>query len=208
MTCDNEPASPRAEIIPTRQSLLSRLKNRDDSESWGDFFATYWRLIFNIAQKAGLTDTECEDVVQQTVLEVSQKMPEFRYNPEGGSFKAWLLQITRWRIQDQFRKRLPPEVVYEPSDRMEQVIDPAGSALERAWDSEWEKNLFEAALERVKEQVNPRVYQLFDAYVLQEWPIVKICALFNVTASQVRMAKYRISKSIRKELKHLEKKTF
>jgi len=208
MTCDNHPAPQREEIIPTRQSLLSRLKNRDDSESWSDFFATYWRLIFNIAHRAGLTDAECEDVVQQTVIEVSQKIPHFKYNPEGGSFKAWLLQITRWRIQDQFRKRLPPQVVPQSSEHLEQVIDPAGSALEQAWEAEWEKNLFEAALERVKAQVNPRSYQLFDAYVLQAWSMEKVCALFNVTAGQVRMAKHRISKSIRKELKHLEKKLF
>src|SRR5438132_294694 len=93
--------------LPTRHSLLSRLKNWDDSESWSDFFNTYWRLIFNFACKAGLTEAEAQDVVQQTVIEVSQKIREFKYDPKRGSFKTWLLQLTRWRIQDQFRKRLP-----------------------------------------------------------------------------------------------------
>ena len=39
--------------IPTRYSLLSRLKDREDSESWKDFFDTYWRLIYSVAIKAG-----------------------------------------------------------------------------------------------------------------------------------------------------------
>ncbi len=33
------------EFIPTRYSLLSRLQNWDDQESWKDFFDTFWLLI-------------------------------------------------------------------------------------------------------------------------------------------------------------------
>ncbi len=48
-------------FLPTRQSLLSRLKVWDDHESWRDFFDTYWRLIYGLAVKSGLTNTEAED---------------------------------------------------------------------------------------------------------------------------------------------------
>jgi len=34
-----------ADSIPTRSSLLGRLKDWEDQESWRDFFETYWRLI-------------------------------------------------------------------------------------------------------------------------------------------------------------------
>ena len=44
------------ELIPTRDSLLSRLKDRHDDESWRDFFNTYWKLIYGVARKAGMTD--------------------------------------------------------------------------------------------------------------------------------------------------------
>ena len=55
----DRPELPQAEdLIPTRESLLSRLKNWDDQESWRDFFDTYWRLIFNLARKAGLSDAD------------------------------------------------------------------------------------------------------------------------------------------------------
>jgi hypothetical protein len=47
-----------AEFIPTRQSLLSRLKDWNDKESWEAFFDTYWKLIYNAAIKAGLTDAD------------------------------------------------------------------------------------------------------------------------------------------------------
>src|SRR5690348_7554709 len=93
------------ELIPTRQSLLSRLKDWNDQGSWKLFFDTYWRLIYNSAIKAGLSDAEAQDVVQETVVSVMKSMPGFKYHAENGSFKSWLLRLTSWRIGDQFRKR-------------------------------------------------------------------------------------------------------
>src|SRR5271170_4723 len=85
------------DLIPTRQSLLTRLKNWNDEEGWKDFFETYWRLIYNAAMKAGLSDAEAQDVVQETVISVFKSTPNFAYDKTLGSFKGWLLQLTRWR---------------------------------------------------------------------------------------------------------------
>jgi len=95
---------PADELLPTRQSLLSRLKDWEDRDGWKDFFDTYWRLIYSVALKAGLTESEAEEVVQETVVSASKQMPKFQYD-EAGSFKGCLLQITRRRILDQFRER-------------------------------------------------------------------------------------------------------
>lgn len=46
------------EFIPTRRSLLSRLKHLDGQASWQEFFGTYSRLIYRVAVKAGLSDAE------------------------------------------------------------------------------------------------------------------------------------------------------
>ena len=95
------------ELIPTRQSLLSRLKDWNDQESWKVFFDTYWKLIYNAAIKTGLTDSEAQDVVQETVISVLKSMETFDYQAETGSFKRWLLRVTSWRIQDHLRQRDP-----------------------------------------------------------------------------------------------------
>src|SRR5665213_3491177 len=122
----NQPAtsSPRRimielpdEFIPTRKSLLSRLKHWDDDGSWRDFFNTYWKLIYAVAIKAGLTHTEAEDVVQETVLAVARSIGRFHYDPAVCSFKSWLMQVTRSKIANQFHKRQkhpsPPEPATE-----------------------------------------------------------------------------------------------
>src|SRR3954464_12242476 len=89
----------------TRLSLVERLQDWKDQARWQQFFDTYWRLIYAVARRSGLTDSEAPDVVQETVISVARNVS--RYDRNAGKFKPWLLQMTRWRIADQFRKRLP-----------------------------------------------------------------------------------------------------
>ena len=84
--------------LATRESLLSRLRDWGDNRSWREFFDTYWHLIYGLAVKCGLTEAEAQDVVQETMISVAKQMPAFKYDPGLGSFKGWLLQITRRRI--------------------------------------------------------------------------------------------------------------
>jgi len=94
-------------LLPTRRSLLDRLRDWEDQASWRDFFNTYWKFIYSVALRSGLSDQEAEDVVQETVLSVAKKMPEFVYDPARCSFKGWLMHVTRLRIVDQLRRRQP-----------------------------------------------------------------------------------------------------
>src|SRR6266481_8111156 len=91
--------------IVTRATLLARLGNLQDQASWQEFFDIYWKLIYGVARQAGMADVEAQAVVQETMVSVARHMPTFKYDPAIGSFKGWLLKMTRWRILGQFRKR-------------------------------------------------------------------------------------------------------
>ena len=196
--------------LPTRQTLLSRLKDRDDQESWRDFFDTYWKLIFNTALKAGLKDAEAQEVVQDTVICVCEGMDDFTHNSRRGAFKKWLLTLTRHRIIDQLRKRKP---VFRPLERerhdtrqtatLERIPDPVPS-LDEIWEEEWKQNLMETAIERVKRQVDPKHYQIFDLYVLRQWPVAKISKALEISKARIYMAKHRVEGLIKNQIKLLE----
>jgi RNA polymerase sigma-70 factor (ECF subfamily) len=200
------------ESAPTRQSLLHRLKNWEDQESWRHFFETYWRLIYNAAIRAGLTDAEAQDVVQDTVVSVAKAMPTFEYNQEKRSFKGWLLQLTSWRIEDQFRKRaraLPLDRGSQTSTgtaMIDRLPDPAGAPLEAIWDDEWENHLIVAALERVKNKVDARQYQLFELCAVSKWPASKVAQALKVSPARVYLARHRIGRLVKKEVAQLRTK--
>ena len=212
--------------IPTRHSLLNRLKDWGDQESWQDFFDTYWRLIYNVAVKAGLTDAEAQEVVQETVIAVARKIAEFKADPAYGSFCAWLMRLTRWRIADQIRTRgkvgvqasacpsgegtLKREL--QPADTgltdtADRIANPGVATFETMWSEEWEKNLMATALEQVKRQVSPKQYQMFDLHALQNLSVQHTARTLQVSAASVYMAKHRVSRLLKKAIKELQKKT-
>jgi RNA polymerase sigma-70 factor (ECF subfamily) len=220
MSKNNDPeASKEDDVIQqayakTRKSLIARLDNWEDQRTWDEFYQTYWRLIYAVAIKAGLRSEEAFDCVQETILSIAKQSKKQLYDPEQGSFKTWLMNMTRWRINDQFRKRKKDTAMLEgewADDRKTAVIDrvedPNGDVLERLWDVEWKQGIANAALSRVKAQVSPKQYQIFDYYVIRQWDADKVQKKLNVSMAQVYLAKHRVGAVLKKELAKLEEET-
>ncbi|MFN9664427.1 MAG: sigma-70 family RNA polymerase sigma factor [Akkermansiaceae bacterium] len=220
MSENNDPeASKEDDVIQqayakTRKSLIARLDNWEDQRTWDEFYQTYWRLIYAVAIKAGLRSEEAFDCVQETILSIAKQSKKQLYDPEQGSFKTWLMNMTRWRINDQFRKRKKDTAMFEgewADDRKTAVIDrvedPKGDVLERLWDVEWKQGIADAALSRVKAQVSPKQYQIFDYYVIRQWDADKVQKKLNVSMAQVYLAKHRVGAVLKKELAKLEEET-
>jgi RNA polymerase sigma factor (sigma-70 family) len=203
---------PVEDLIPTRYTLLSRLEDRGDQDSWKEFFDTYWRLIYSVAVRSGLTEAEAQDVVQETIISVAHDIHKFKRDRARGSFKGWLRNIIRWRIADQLRKRTCaswgdtlPTGAEAPWPDVAELPDPAGAA-ESIWEQEWQANLLKAAMETLKSRVREEHYQIFDLYVLQQWPVQRVTRTLGVNAGLVYLVKYRMSALLKKEVRRLEAK--
>ena len=105
--------------------------------------------------------------------------------------------------------RQPSTSRSEPDQRrtatVERVPDPNSDELERLWDQEWRRNLLEASIVRVKKRVNAKQYQMFNLYVMMQWPMNQVKKTLGVNAAQVYMAKMRISRLIKSEVRTLQK---
>ena len=195
----------------TRKSLIERLGNWEDQKSWDDFHRTYWRLIYGVGLKSGLRHEEALDVVQETILAIAKQSREHRYDPKAGSFKVWLMNMTRWRIGDQFRRRAKDTAMhkFEDDDRktatLDRFADPKAEKLEGIWDWEWKQNIADRAIATVKQRVSPRQFQIFDAYVVKGWSVKKVMTELGVSMAQVYLAKHRVGGLIKKEIAELAK---
>lgn len=197
-------------FLPTRSSLLVRLKEWNDSGSWDEFFHSYNRSILNLGLKRGLTRSEAEEVVQETMLAVARQMPGFTYDRALGSFKGWLFTITRRAIGRQLAKRLASSNTGGPAggnspELLDTLVDPT-PGLEQQWDEEWRLSLLQIAVDRVRRKVKPKQFQMFDLYVTQHLTMDHVTRMLNVNSAQVYMAKLRITQMIRHEVSALEKK--
>lgn len=202
---------PEPDRAATRASLLGRIRNWDDAASWEDFTATYWRLIYSVARRSGLADAEARDVVQETLLGVAKKIHEFESDPGRGTFRGWLLNLTRWRIADHFRKFPPHPHVPQAesgSDERTATIDrvPDPGEIDGLWESEWKRNLFETAVTRLSRRINPKHAQIYDLYAVRGWPAAKVARELGVNRVQVYLVNHRLTRLLKEEVAYLQRK--
>jgi RNA polymerase sigma factor (sigma-70 family) len=148
------------------------------------------------------------------VISVAKKMEAFHYDRSVCTFKGWLLHVTRLRILDQYRKRLP---VYQQAqlksgdtstgtDPIHNIPDPASGQLESIWNEEWQKNVVNLAMERVKRRVNPEHYQVFHLSVVKGLGVVEVSRMLGTNPGNVYVIKHRVGAMVRKEIESLEEK--
>ena len=208
------PSSPSApeDSIATRQSLLLRLKDMEDEASWREFFDTYWSLIYGVARKAGLSDAEAQEVVQETVISMARKIQGFVYDPSVCSFKTWMLRLTRWRVLNHLKARQAEAARRHESLRsdeatrtptIEAIPDPAWDNAGIDWDRDWEHNILETARERTKRRVNPGQYQVYDLCVHREMPAWEVARTLEINLARVYLCRHRVGRVLMQELERL-----
>lgn len=199
---------PSDSFLPTRRSLLTRLRDWDDQQAWREFFDLYWRLIYSVARRAGLGEAEAQDVVQETMMVVAKEMPGFRYDPSRGSFKAWLHTVIRGRLSRHWRKAVRVRRLETRTESDEEFDDAAEEPaappeFEAVWQTEWEQNLIKAALRGVQAKVSPRQYLLFSLATLKEVPTNVITERYEASRTQIYLAKLRVGRLFKRELERL-----
>jgi DNA-directed RNA polymerase specialized sigma24 family protein len=98
---------------------------------------------------------------------------------------------------------LLPESLDAMDEHAEAITDRSTSAIEAVWNEEWERATFEAALARVRAEVNPQHFQIFDYCVLKEWPASKVASTLGVNAAQVYLAKHRVAQAMKRAVRRI-----
>jgi len=182
----------------TRTTLVVGLKNLEDQRIWNRFFDSYWKLIYNAAIQAGLKDADAQEVVQETVISVTKNIKDFEYDRSKGSFKGWLMKTTKWKIMDQFRK-IQKKNTRECSGSSEFLENLSNELpeVEKYWENNWQQELLESALVKVKEQVKPIYYQVYDMLIRKEMKPKEVSSALGIKTDQVYLAKHRVAEVLK-----------
>jgi len=202
---------PDTKSLKTSWTRVAQLKNLDDQEGWREFYELYCPLINAVALQAGLHNEEAEEVVQETMLSVSKNIKDFDSSPKRGSFRAWLLNTARWRIKDQFRKRLPVAPTSRGSvdgststSTVERAPDLRQVDLESLCDQEWLKRITQRALNDLQIEVKAEHFQIFHLLEIECKSIPEVAKLVDRNRAQIYLIKHRVGNVFRKILRRLE----
>ena len=192
----------------TRKTLIERLrKTNSDTRSWSEFYDLYWKLVYSVALKAGLSPVDAEDAVQETFLKVSKHIKKFNYDPRKGRFRNWLCLITKQQVANHFRKanKLPELPAFwneDPEKPFTEIPDPTDQ-WDEIWEAEDRKHTMHLALTRLKDKVKPKPYQIFLAHCIKGMAVEEVSELLEVSANEVYLAKSRVMPMFEEEIKAL-----
>lgn len=198
--------------LDTNASLLDRLRDLDDAESWNRFYVTYARVVHGLARRRGLTDAESEDVAQEVFKRIADTIQTFEITGRPGSFRSWLFQLVRWRADDKLRERerQPDNIPFQERSRStlgsSVLRTPPPMDADQALETEARRQLLHAALERLKHRLNPRDLQIFHLLAFDDWPVRKVARFFRLTSASVYVIRHRVGRQLRQEISSLEKR--
>lgn len=198
--------------LVTQKSLLARLKAAPGECDWESFYAKYWAVILSFAQKQGLDEHAAQDVLQETMLVLMRRLPEFDYDAARGKFRNWLLTIVANKAREALRRSHADRHVAMDntqsgsrialSEKLASDLPAAADTLEASW----RQSLLEEALRRIQHdpQTKPETLAAFRAYVIENRPVSEVAAQFGLKENAVYQIKNRMLNRLREELTHLE----
>jgi RNA polymerase sigma-70 factor (ECF subfamily) len=177
----------------THATLLARLATGTD-EAWSEFASRYGTLIRGFARRRGLSESDCDDVLQETLLALSKSMPSFKYDPSKGLFRSYLKTVVVHVVcRKSFQKAAPGHL--EDVDAMTRTAL-GDSAVEQSWESQWRQYHLERAMRTIATEFNEQDISAFEQYAVGGVDPANVGSLLGISIDQVYQAKSRITKRL------------
>jgi RNA polymerase sigma-70 factor (ECF subfamily) len=178
----------------TSVSLLERLRQPVQQEaSWQRFVQLYTPLFFHWARKLGLSADDAADLVQEVLLHLLQKLPEFTYDPHK-SFRGWLRTLTVNKYRDYQRRRRVPVAAGE------HVPEPALDEVADFEEAEYRQHIVKQALQLMQAEFQPQTWRACWEYMILDRSPEAVAQELGLTVNAVYLAKSRVLSRLRQEL--------
>ncbi|MBI2804409.1 MAG: sigma-70 family RNA polymerase sigma factor [Planctomycetes bacterium] len=188
-------------MFETSHSLLDRLRRGPDESGWPRMVHFYTPLLRSWVKRAGLRDTDADDLVQEVLAVVVRRLPEFERRARVGAFRRWLRCITLNCLRDFWRRNRnrTRAIGHEEFAHVLGQLEDPNSALSQLWDREYDEQILGRLLELVRPRFEEKTWQAFRLVALDGMPVDQVAAELGISANAVFIAKSRVLHLLRRE---------
>lgn len=188
----------------THPSLLLRIRDPRDVESWKTFVTTYAPLVLGYCRSRGLQGADAEDVTQEVFSKISRSMGSFRYEPDRGRFRDWLGTVTHnelCRFMNRLKRGGRGVGGEEELATLKEL--PSDSPPSSEWNDQFQAYVLATALEQIRQQFEPQTWQAFELVWVQQQPSSTVAKELQIPLEAVYVAKSRVLKKLREKVLEL-----
>ena len=187
----------------TRQTLIAKIKNQHDEQSWEDFVRYYQRYIYVVVADMGVPNRDVEDVCQRILLVLWEKLPEFQYEPSKCKFRTWMNRVTfncvsNYRRTDSSYQKKVAKFSADHEDDLS--IDPE---IDKTMEVQWKKHMTQLALDNIRDSVSETAMKCFEMFYKGS-KVEEITQVLQIKVNSAYVFRKRVLERLRIELVRLD----
>lgn len=181
----------------TTTALLDGLFNADDGVVWQVFDERYRPIMVGVGRRLGLTDSEAEDVAQETLLQFLRDYRANRYDRDKGRLRGWIAGIARHRVIDYQRKRGRRK---ESAGEVSALLEiPDDSEIVELWDQELERAILRQSVEELRRttRTSEKSIRAFEMILFEQKTVEAVADELGMKSHDVYVARSRVTAKLR-----------
>lgn len=177
----------------TSLTLLRRLTNLSDADSWRRFHDIYGPVIARVASRYGLRDDAIADVQQDVMLQMTHTLQRFQRDTSRGTFRSYLRRVIVNKIRDQWRRRSTS------MDHLEQpeLVPDSREDAEQVFHDELNRQMVNLAMCRVRDRARDQTWTCFQEHFLHKRQAADVAQELGISENAVFVNCSRITTRIR-----------
>lgn len=166
--------------------------------------ATYRPAVYRYARRRQLQPADAEDIAQQVFLAIAKKLPEWEIDCQQGSFRAWLLTVTRNAVSNRLARQAPDAARGGTSvtRKLAEVSDEDSAADGLEW--EFRRAAFRHAAEIVRPEFREASWLAFWRTAVDAQPAERVAAELRLSVGAVYTARSRVLKRLRETVNEID----
>lgn len=189
----------------TRMTLIARLKNRHDGRAWGEFVEIYMPVVYGFVLRAGLQDADAGDVTQDVFRSVARSIDGFQCERRKGSFRGWLMVVTRSRLCDFLasrRRRIDGSGDSAVHEQIDQT--PVHSEAEDVWEQDYQRSVFRWAADQIRDRFKDSTWKAFWQTSVEGKDTKSVAESLGMSEGAVYIAKCRVTATLKETVREYE----
>jgi RNA polymerase sigma-70 factor (ECF subfamily) len=168
-----------------------RVRDPSNLPAWREFDAFYGELILRYCRRRGLRFAQAEDVRQMVLLNLSQALPGFEYDPDRGGFRGYLGRTVRNAIARFLERHEPRELRLMEGGDADCCAAVAADELDERWEQEWTRYHACRAMQRLRLTFDRQSLDVFER-LLAGATVADLASELSISQEAVRKIKQRV----------------
>jgi RNA polymerase sigma-70 factor (ECF subfamily) len=188
----------------TSPTLLGQLRlNPSDQAAWGRFVRRYAPLIQGWCRRWNLQAADAEEVTQNVLVKLVEKLGSFHYDPSR-SFRAWLKTLTHNAWVD-YLEGVKSRARGGDDSQIVGLLEnlKARDDLVARLQAEFDHELLEEAMTRVRGRVEPQTWEAFRLMSVEGLSAAEAAGRIPMKEAMVYVARGRVLRLLREEVRAL-----